>query len=221
MATSPITVGTDLARLLAGLPTLWDRDEILCTGKLPVDDRSRAIIDRGILGIRDDLAQWDTSRQRPDWKKTYTAIAVTANALRKAAFQDAAGRQAVSKMEEGVWRPAIDASGLDKKLTEIDEAAVFYGQFYGYGQKKKTIRSTERDNLLFYRFYQLHQEIKGRPPGIAGPLYRFTIKGGEVLGIKLTITQDAFRMRIRRLLDERRRLLDEQRNNMGSLAAVL
>ena len=123
-------------------------------------------------------------------------------------------------MEQGVWRPPIDAAGLDKTLTEIDEAAVFYGQFYGQ-KKKKTIRATERDNFLFYRFYQLYEEIKGGPPGIAGPLYRFTLKGGEVLGTKMTITQDAFRMRIERLLEEQRRLLGEQRNNMGSLAAVL
>ena len=41
-----------------------------------------------------------------------------------------------------------------------------------------------------------------------------------MLGIKLTISQDAFRTRIERLLDERRRLLDEQRNNMGSLAVL-
>ena len=40
-------------------------------------------------------------------------------------------------MEQGVWRPPIDAAGLDKNLTEIDEAAVFYGQFYGYGRRRR------------------------------------------------------------------------------------
>jgi hypothetical protein len=65
MATSPIMVGTELARALVGLPTIRQLDEMLRTGKLSVDDRSRAIIDKGLLRY----AQWDTIRQRRDRRK--------------------------------------------------------------------------------------------------------------------------------------------------------
>jgi hypothetical protein len=128
------------------------------------------------------------------------------------AFGDAAGRQAVSVMEEAVWRPPIDTPGFHRELAEFHETAVFYSQLYGQ-EKHHNTRRIERENWLFYGFYQLYEEIKGGPPGIAGPLYRFTMEGAKQLSIKINITEEAFYMRMRRVLNK-------QHKKFGSLATL-
>jgi hypothetical protein len=202
MMCSPIVARTELMRLLAGLPATQQLDEVLRTGRLPVDDRSRAIIDKGLLSIKHEYALWDTTGEQPDWAKAFATIAQASDALIQALENDT-GRQAVAIMEEGaVWRLPIKIV-RNKELTELYETSLSYSQLYE-DKSRKNIQRIEPENWLFDKFYQLYEEIKGTRPGIAGPLYRFTMEGAKLLGIKVGVTQEAFCMRIRRVLNEQR-----------------
>jgi hypothetical protein len=146
--------------------------------------------------------------------KACASIAQASDTLIDVAFWDNAGRQAVSSMEEeAIWHPPIEITRYYKVLREWSETAVFYSQIYDRNPRKN-IRRTEPENWLFYKFYQAYEEIKGARPGIAGPLYRFTMECAELLGIKVRMNQDTFRMRMQRILNE-------QRKNIGSLGSVL
>jgi hypothetical protein len=212
MTSSPTAARTELTRLLAGLPTIEQLDAVLRAGRLPIDDRSRALIDKGLLRIKHQYA--DATRQQPDLAKTFASIAQALDTLIEVAFRNDAGRQAVSIMEEeAVWHPPIEVTRYYKVLRGWSETAVFYNQIYDQTQRKN-IRRTDPEKWMFYSFYRLYEEIKGARPGIAGPLYRFTMEGAKVLSIKVGITEHAFRMRIQRVLNE-------QRNKFGSMGSVL
>jgi hypothetical protein len=203
MTSSPTVARTELTRLLAGLPTIQQLDAVLRAGRLPIDDRSRAIIDKGLLIIRHEYALWETIRQQPSWAKAFPTIAQASEALIQVLKSDA-GRQAVAVMEGGaVWRPPIEIIRHIEELMELNETSLSYSQLYEE-KSRKNIQRIEPENWLFEKFYQLYAEIKGARPGIAGPLYRFTMEGAKLLGIKVGITQETFCMRIRRVLNEQR-----------------
>jgi hypothetical protein len=208
MTCSPIVARTELARLLAGFPAVQQLDDVLQSGRLAIDERSRAIIDRGLLVIKHEYA----ITQEPDWA-VFAIIAAASDTLIQA-FQSHDGRHAVSVMEkQAIWHPPIEITRYSKELIALHETAVFYSRLYDQ-KPRKNVRRTALENGLFSKFYQLYEEIKGARPGIAGPLYRFTMKGAELLGIKVGMSQDTYRMRIQRVLNE-------QRKKIGSLGSVL
>ena len=205
MTTSPIVVRTELTRLLAGLPAIRQLDEILRIGRLPVDDRNRAIIEKGLLSIKHEYAQRDAVRQQPNLAKAFADISQALGTFLQVAFQDGAGQRAVAIMEEGaVWRPSIEITSYFTVFIALCETSMCYSQLYDQKIYKNT-RATTLENWLFYRFYQLFEEIKDARPGIAKPLYRFTMTSLQLLDIKVrNITEDAFRMRVQRLARQAR-----------------
>jgi hypothetical protein len=213
---SPIVAGTELARLLAGLPSTQKLDAALCAGRLPIDDQSRAILDKGLLSIKHGYALRNTTGTQPDRTKGFASIAQATDTLIKA-LQDDAGRQAAVIMEEeAVWHAPIEITRYLKELRELYETSLFYNRLYDQ-KYHKNIRRTEPNNWLFHKLYQVYGEIKGVDlPGIAGPLYRFTMESSKILGLKMDLSQDAYRMRIQRVLSELRK-----RSTLGSLASVL
>lgn len=211
MTSAPSGVGDKLARVLADFR---QRDAVLRAARLPVDVRSRTIFDNGLLRIKREYAQWGARREDPDRDKAFTAIAKAANNL-QAAFRNDAGLRAVSVMEkQAVWRPPIEITLLDEKLAALHETALFYNRIYGYKPKMRR-RSTERTNFVFHQLYRLLEEIKGASPGNTDLLYRFTMNCAELLDISIGFIQSgAFRMRVKRILDE-------QRKGLGSMGSVL
>jgi hypothetical protein len=201
---------TNLADVLALTPV--ELETILRAARLPVDQRSRTMLYEGLSRIKREYALWEAARRQPDLGKAFGDIAEALNILLRVTFGNDVGRQAVSIMEKGTFLSPIELPF--KLLTEYRETAVFYYQFYGYRPKMRR-RLNEPDNLLFCRLYQLFGEIREERPGNTYLLYNFTMKCTNLLGIKVNlITPEAFRMRIKRMLDK-------QLKGFGSLAACV
>jgi hypothetical protein len=200
-----------LADVLA-LPSVDQLDAVLRTARLSVDERSRTILNNGFIRIRHECARWEAARQQPDLGKAFGEISEAADRFLKVVIANDARRQAVSTMESGtVWRDPIQSSF--ELLNTFHEAAAFYHSLYGY-EEKNSRQTTDHDNILLEQFYYLFAEIKGTRPGNTYLLYDFTINCAELLGIKIGfVTPDAFRMRVKRMLDK-------QYKAFGSLAMM-
>jgi hypothetical protein len=203
VTSAQMTPGTELARVLAGLPTWRQLDMVLRAGKLKVDDRSRAVLDAGLPGIKHEYVKRDNRRDR-DRTKAFADIAKASNALLQACGTDA-GRRAVWVIDQqAVLMPRIDMTALCNTVTELQRISTSYHQLYGYEQTRRR-RPKERDDQLFYHLYHIFAKIKEARPGNTLPLFNFTMKCAEILGIKIGfVTPDAFRMRISRILQRER-----------------
>jgi hypothetical protein len=194
------TPGSELARLLAGLPTINELDMALKAGRLPINSESRRIVDIGLYRIK--------AREgvKPELVKAFKTLADAANVFVQV-FRTDAGRQAVSILEEAaIWHHRLELTKHRENFDEISERSILY--YHYYVKKTASIYGRPRDrmNCLLYDLYSLYVEIKigeGGRPGIAGPLYRFTKECIKILGEKLPISQDTFRMRIQRLKRKR------------------
>jgi hypothetical protein len=199
--------GMKLVAILA-LPPADQLDAVLRAARLPVDTRTRTILIDGFVRIIRRYAGLKHLRPRPDVCKALGNVADALNTLLKVTSGSDVGRQAVSIIENGSALAPIELPLT--LLSRFHEKAALYHQIYD----NKSTHRTEYDNRLFLYLYNIYGEIIEGRPGNTYLLYDFTMKGAEVLGIKVNpITPAAFRMRIARMLDR-------QRKGFGSLAAV-
>jgi hypothetical protein len=127
------------------------------------------------------------------------------------ALQNDAGRQVTEIIDVlALTRPVNERIISARELINFHNEVMSCGQIY---KKRRCLRHTEIENWLFERLYILYGNIKGARPGLAGPLYRFTLKGAELAGVKVSISPDNFRMRMKRILNR-------QRKGIENLAAV-
>src|SRR5262249_41232182 len=149
--------------------------------------------------IKHQAALWDTIRQQPDWAKGFASIAERSNFL-ICALQNDAEREAVEIMEEGaIFCPLTEITQFVNELMKLRELSATYSEIYNqhkYVKNRENVTRIEYENWLFYQFYRLYEEIKGTLPGIAGPLYRFTAAGAKLVGLRVGLSEHAFRMRM-------------------------
>jgi hypothetical protein len=202
----------DLAAVLS-LPPVDQLDAVLRTARLPVDPRSRTILMNGFLQITHECALWEAERQRPDLGKDFGEISEAVSSLLKFLSANDGRCQVVSIMESGtVWRAPLQQPPF-QTLAELRDAALFYNRLYGHRAETRK-RPTEYDDFIYERLYRLFEEIKESRPGNTYLLYNFTMKCVDLLRIKVNpVTPDAFRMRVKRMLDKQRRAF-------GGLAAI-
>jgi hypothetical protein len=204
------TSRTELARLLAGQPTVEQLDAALRAGKLAVKAETRILLMTGLAKIEEQLAR----QSQPDLRKAFSNIVKALDVFKQAAFENKGGRQAVWIMEkQAVWSQPINVS---EQFSELYKTAHLYSQLYRHG-KPNIVRPRVRQDWLYFELYCLYAKVKGALPGNAGPLYRFTKACAEIMGLKLRIGEDAFRMRVQRLLKE---LRNRSQPTIGSLASV-
>jgi hypothetical protein len=208
------TPESELARLLAGLPTISQLDVALKAGGLPMNSESRKMIGVGLARIK--CTQSAQEGVKPETIKMLKALADVADGFVRI-FQTDAGRQAVSIIEEqAIWDPRIEVTKHQEAFSKILEAATLY--YHLYSRSTSRVRGRENhENRMLSELYCLYREIKiaaGDRLGIAGPLYRFTKECVGLLGQHLSISEPAFRMRIQRLKSKRF-------EGIGSQASVL
>jgi hypothetical protein len=198
----------NLAAVLA-LPPVDQLDVVLRAARLPVDERSRAILNSGFLRIWHECGRREVAGQ-PDLGTAFDEIAEALNSLLKFMFANGDRRHAVSIMEKGtIWHAPTPIH----HLIALHDTAIFYRILHSSKAKVRK-RDTDYDNLLYDSLYRLFAEMKKERPGNTYLLYNFTMKCVDLLGIKVGfITPDAFRMRIKRMLDR-------QRSGIGSLAEL-
>ena len=208
------TPESELARLLAGFPTISQLDVALKAGRLPINSESRRIIDIGLFQIKNTLSVREGVK--PETVKVFKTLADASDVLAQVPQTDA-GREAVSIMEEeAIWHPRVEVTKHRKDFNELSEAATLYYHLYSRSASRPR-RRRDHENRLLYDLYWLYKDIKiaaGGRPGIADPLYRFTKECMALLGERLGMSGSTFRMRIQRIKSKRL-------EGIGSLASVL
>jgi hypothetical protein len=195
MSDVPSETREALIRALAGLPSIYEYDAVLRAGKLPVDERSRKILEDGFSRIKSGHSLWD--RKRPPWADTFARLEKSLNDLVQELGTDH-GYTVLEIIEEGaILDPLTETARRRKELVEFHDKAGAYRQIYS----TRKLRRTASENWLFEKFYELYGEIKAARPGNAGPLYRFTVAGIKLLGVRLNISENTFRVRLKRHLE--------------------
>jgi hypothetical protein len=202
---------SDLARIMAGFPATRQLDAALRAGNLPVDTKTREIIDGGLAVIKQ---RYLTARVHGEPRvdgRAFARIAEAVDDLIAAAFEDSAGRRAVSIMEEeAVWHPSVKMTEYIQVIESWSKTMHFYHRLYSYHKPKKNSEyraARNQQDSVYYDIYSIYSEIKksagGAPPGNARPLYRFVIECAKLLGLEVRLSPDAFRMRMQRILHQR------------------
>jgi hypothetical protein len=213
MMSSPTMVGTQPGKSPGG-PTTKQLDAALRAGILPINVKTRVLIGTGLARIEEKLARQNHAQSQPDLAKAFSNIVKALDVFKQAAFENKGGRQAVWIMEkQAVWSKPLN---ITEQFAELYKTAYLYSQLYQHGKPNRLSRKACED-WLYCELYCLYAKIKGALPGNAGPLYRFTEACAEILGLKLRIGGDAFRMRIQRLLKE---LRERPRPTIGTLASL-
>jgi hypothetical protein len=213
MMSSPTKVGTQLARALGG-PTAKQLDAALRAGTLPINVKTRVLLDTGLARIEEELARQNHAQTQPDLAKAFSNILKALDVFKQAAFENKGGREAVWIMEkQAVWSKPLN---ITEHFVELYQTVGLYIQLYRH-EKPNRLNHRAHEDWLYYELYCLYAKIKGAPPGNAGPLYRFTKACAEILWLKLRIGEDAFRMRVQRLLKELRKRPQPTIGSLGSL----
>jgi hypothetical protein len=192
--------------------SIEEREAILRAAILPINRRNRAILNDGILCIRHDVASRSAVPKEVDLARSRDRLAWLWGELLKE-MQTDAGRVVISGMKiplglvpmENLFELDVDRYIKDTvRLHNIAETQQRFSSAIKVHKRDKG-HDVELQNWLFETLYNLFAELKDARPGNACPLYQFTIECAKLVGIKITITEDAFRMRIQRILNRHRK----------------
>jgi hypothetical protein len=189
-----------LTRILMEFPSNEECDAVLRAGGVPIDQWSRKVFEALFLKIRYEYRSRVALRGQSQLAKPLERIDRALNSVLQE-FQHHACSLGVEM---------IGSSGsIVYGLTIQDVAdALHYKAKATYQVYHMSYKDLE--NWLFAEFYDLYAILKGKRPGNSnrGPLYRFTMQAAELVGMKVSITPEAFRMRIKRFGDRRRNELE-------------
>lgn len=184
-----------LTTALMMFPRIEECHAVLRAGGIPIDQWSCRLFQTLFFNIRCEYGSRLALRRQSHLAKPLERIDRALNSLVREFENDACSLAA----------EMIGAAGsIAHGLTMHDTVAALhykekaYHQIYHMPQK-------HLENWLFSELYQLYAILMGKRPGnsIGGPLFRFTKEAADIVGMKFTITPEAFRMRIKRFGDRR------------------
>jgi hypothetical protein len=183
-------------------------EAILHTARLPINRRNRAIFNYEILCTQDEIASRSAVPKEVDLAQSRDRLIRLSGELAKE-MQTDAGRVVVSAMKIPVTLLLPMEKLCELDVDQYVEDTVRFHNIVELGQrlfgaikvhKRNKGHDVELQDWLFDRLYKLFAELKDARPGNARPLYQFTIECAKLVGINITITEEAFRMRIQRML---------------------
>jgi hypothetical protein len=203
-----------------GSPSTAELQEVLRTGRLPVNSTTLRKLRVGLAAIGSDHTAWAVAEQQLSDRELALKFARLAQLADEFAqlladdpqrqieailtverwgrapvdldwLREAHEQRIKSTLAAGGWgQRAVDLAWLRETLDTASAMAAHYAKVYADGSRRRASR-TEPENWLFRQLYGLAAKIKGSQPGLAAPFYRYVVGCSKLLGVDLRHLREA------------------------------